>query len=132
MTHKIIEWHFTKENQPIVFSVMEWDSISKFEDPIRMALLQYLSRKYPNLTSLRIEKLTEKSLAYYYENMFCDFSVDQFNDDQITEYLNLVLRQCSNLAASMLQDSIEKLRKAINEEKSAPEPVWRGHLALVG
>lgn len=133
MTHKIIEWHFTQGNQPIIFSVMECDSISKFKDPIRMALLQYLFDKYPNLSTGRIEKLTEKSLTYYYENMFCDFSVNQFGDDQIVEYLNLVLRQCSNIVATMLQDSIEKLRKTLYEEKNAPEPmVYQRHLALVG
>jgi len=133
MTHKIIEWHFTPGSQPIIFSVMEWDSISKFEDPIRMALLQHLSNKYSNLSTDRIERLTEKSLKYYYENMFSDFSVNQFSDEQILEYLNLVLRQCSNIVSSMLQDSIDKLRRTLTEEKNVPNNfVQRGHLVLVG
>jgi len=133
MTHKIIKWEFSSKHRSIVFSVMEYDSISKFQDPIRMALLQSLSTIYPNLSENRIQKLTEKSLNYYYENMFYDFSVNQFTDEQIKEYLDLVLRQCCNIVSSLLRDSIEKLRKTLYEENNVPEIVesW-GQLVLVG
>lgn len=132
MTHKVIEWQFSDKFRPVVFSVMEWDNVSKFQEPVRVALLEVLSTKYPSLSESKVENLTEKSLDYYYSNISLDFSVNQFSDEQLEEYLNLTLAQCGSIVVSMLKQSIERLKLTIQEENVPEAPQARGHLALVG
>ena len=57
-----IEWKFSKKEEPIFFSCLEYDNIIELEKLLEISCFLLISKKFPNLQKERIKFMISRSI----------------------------------------------------------------------